>query len=451
MKKILVFTALCAMIMTGSSNLVCAQEQCDFGVKIRELLSKDPSFEPVLEQYRAESIQAADALELQMQNSASKSTAGVTIPVVFHVILNQQQLNSIGGIQGVRDRVTSQMEVINNDFNARNADSTGIPANFKLLYGNAAISFRLAHTKPDGTATDGFEIKTLPASTTGFDQHNGYVKSDAAGGANPWDNKKYLNIWVVNINTENLMGYAHSPWYAKNVIFEEDYIGVVLDFGAFGVKPISSSFYWNTSTVRGRTLTHELGHFFNLWHVWGNTAVGSGVCSDDDDVSDTPKQNDATQSCQPFPFKDACTPSGNGIMYMNYMDYSGDGCTRMFTKGQATRMQAQVSNGGDSYGLTTHPELCEWPSNVTNVEQGNPFNISPNPSTGIFNINFTKPANNLHSVSVINTMGQIVKQINIVDNDKSSFNIDLSGFSSGIYILQLQFTEGTITRKVMIQ
>ena len=454
MKKILVFTTLFSSVIFGV-NVARAQEKCGLDLIMKELISKNPSLINVIDQYSLESQHAADAHEQLMLNAAQKTTANVIIPVVFHIILNQNQINAIGGVAGIRNRITTQMEVINTDFNARNHDSTAIPAPFKPFFGNPGISFQLAHTAFDGTATDGYEIKIADASVSGFDENNDGAKSIPQGGLRPWDNTKYLNIWIVNLTNETLLGYAYSPHFAKNVVGDVGRAGVVLDYGAFGVKPPTTPDYWFPAAFKGRTLTHELGHYFNLWHTWGRTSVGSGSCSQapgqGDEVDDTPNQFDATQSCKTFPFFDQCTPSGNGIMYMNYMDYSGDACYRMFTKKQAARMQVEVNPGGNSHSLTTNPQVLLWPTGITTFEQNNQISISPNPSNGIFNVNVVKSNNPLNIITVTNSVGQVVKLINSFDDNKGSFNIDLSNNPKGVYILHMQFEEGSITRKVTVQ
>lgn len=453
MKKFILATTLCSAVLLGN-GISFGQEKCGLDITTRELISKNPELANLLDEHSKEAKLRAETYEMQMVNSANKTTAQVAVPVVFHIVLNQSQIDAMGGLQTIYLRVKSQMDVINNDYNARNSDSFAIPAGFKPLYGNPGISFGLAHTKPDGTGTDGIEVKIVPESTVGFDAHANTPKKTAYGGLDPWDNTKYLNIWVINLTTSGsggeILGYAYSPDYAKNFVGDASQMGVVIDFGTLGVMPVSTVNYWHPSATRGRTLTHELGHFFNLWHTWGNSAVGSGSCGDDDDVDDTPKQFDATQNCQQFPYVDQCTPGGNGVMYMNYMDYSGDDCTRMFSKQQAARMHVEVLPGGGSYSLTQNPKLFSWPTAISNVEKENTFSVYPNPSAGIFNISFENTPKDLNSIKVSNAMGQLVQEIPVTEN-KISYTIDLSGAAKGMYMVHLNFAEGTVIRKVMLQ
>lgn len=451
MKNLLAVATMFGAVMLHA-NVTTAQERCGLDVHTQALIKNNPGLATAIAEHSLQSKQIAEAFEANMANSAMKSTAGpIAIPVVFHVVLTQAQLDQIGGTAGINDRIVSQMHVINTDYNKRNSDTAYVPHGFKSLIGNPEISFSLAHRKPDGTATTGVEIRVLDPSKTSFDDQDKSVKNTSFGGLDPWDNKRYLNIWIVNIATEDLMGYAYSPYYSRHYAQDEAQTGVVLDYGAFGVKPFVTPYFWHSGATRGRTLTHELGHFFNLWHTWGRTPIGQGSCSEDDDVADTPEQLDATKQCPGSPvLTDQCTPGGNGIMYSNYMDYSGEGCTRMFTKQQAARMRVEVSPGGDSYGLTQHPYLLAWPTDVAEAERNNGFDVYPNPSTGLFTIDFANTSG-LRSVNITNTMGQTVKQIASPDKNSTKLSIDLMGMPKGIYMVQCTFDEGTVSRKLMLQ
>ena len=280
---------------------------------------------------------------------------------------------------------------------------------------------------------------------------DGSVKKSAAGGLDPWDNQKYLNIWITNLidgsgNSSNVLGYGYSPNYAA-MLNVPDETGVVLSYGAVGTKKSLNDFFIPGATL-GRTLVHELGHFFNLWHIWGFTQVGTGDCNDDDDVSDTPIQSGANQSCVYPQIKANCKSTAGGEMYMNFMDYTGDNCTVMFTKGQATRMQAQLAPGGKSFGLTQNPLLFEYPTNINDIEATSNISVSPNPSTGIFNVALTN-IETFRGIDVYNTMGQLVKQVTAAGSE--IYDVDLSAMAKGLYTVHCRFEEGTVTRKVIIQ
>ena len=157
---------------------------------------------------------------------------------------------------------------------------------------------------------------------------NDPVKHTSAGGINAWPNNDYLNIWVCDLSG-GVLGYAIPP---SNSIGSTD--GVVVGYKYFGNSNYAP---YN----KGRTATHEVGHWLNLDHIWG---AGAGNCGNDH-VVDTPKQETENYSCPAFPLHpNACvTNNANGDMFMNYMDYTNDACMNLFTNGQKDRMLAAIN------------------------------------------------------------------------------------------------------------
>lgn len=457
MKKLLIIAACSSLVLWG--NTIHAQNKKCGNEIILEQIAQDPIKQKAFDEYRNEikaEVKAytdAKAYASSMKNSANKTTGNVSIPIVFHFILSQAQIDQIGGQAGIYKRVTQQIQVLNNDFNATNIDISSVPAAFTSVVGNAEINFGLAHRKPDGTGTSGIEILVKPTGFNGFSVSDNNVKNTGAGGLDPWDHNQYLNVWVTNLTTTGLLGYAYSPQFAAKIQIPERYQGAVIHYGAIGIPDGSPNQYFVSPVARrSRTLVHELGHFFNLFHIWGNTAVGAGNCSDDDDIDDTPRQEDANQSVCPTGIKANCSiaPHSGGEMYMNFMDYTGDACTRMFTKKQVERMRAQLAPGGVSYGLTLNGVVMTWPTSVSTLEQNNSLNISPNPSKGLFNISFVKQTNNLQYINVLNITGQTVERINVAEQ-QASYTVDISNMPKGLYLLQLGFEEGIISKKVLVQ
>jgi len=263
------------------------------------------------------------------------SSPTVTIPVVFHILYNVN--NSSQNISTAR--IYEQINVLNDDFSASNSDISNVPAAFQSLIGDVGIQFCLAQQDPNGNSTDGIIRKST--SVTSFSTNNA-IKFDAQGGSDAWPRDEYLNIWVGNLSG-NLLGYAQFPGGSASTD------GVVLLNASVGGPN-------ETGTVSnydiGRTATHEVGHWLNLYHIWGDSFCGN------DQVSDTPTQQTSNGGCPSFP-KITCSNGPNGDMYMNYMDYVYDACMIMFSSGQATRMNASLS--------ITRPSLltsqgCEAPS-----------------------------------------------------------------------------------------
>lgn len=445
MRKLLVAAALLSMATIGNASA----QKCAHDDVLRVQQLNDPELAAKFEQVRIGLNQQAADYEASIANTASKTTANIMIPVVFHVILTQAQINQMGGTEGVYKRAILQLDALNRDFNGRNGDSTRIPSAFKSRYGKANLYFSLVHRKPDGKSTVGVEIRVADAGFSGFGKQTDSMKQTQLGGLDPWDNTKYLNIWVVRIATQGLLGWGYSPTYAGLLGIPEQ-TGIVIDNYVFGQKKSPSIGTYSSGNDSGRTLVHEMGHFFNLWHIWGNTEVGNGNCTDDDDVSDTPKQEDGNYQCKhPNSVANCNNSDPGGEMYMNFMDYTGDLCQVMFTKGQVTRMLAQLAPSGDSYELTQHPEVFAWPTDVADVEKTSGISIFPNPTKGNINIAFTN-ANTLKGITVINIVGQAIKQIDS-EIDKSIYNFDLSNLPKGVYSVQCRFEEGTVTRKIVLQ
>ncbi|MBX0291429.1 T9SS type A sorting domain-containing protein [Hymenobacter sp. HSC-4F20] len=257
--------------------------------------------------------------------AAKRSTAVITIPVVVHVLYNTTA-------QNISDaQIQSQIAVLNEDFSKTNADASKTPAAFAGLAANANLQFVLAKQTPTGAATTGIERKSTTKTSWATDDA---MKSTATGGLNAWDASKYLNLWVCNLSG-GILGYAQFPGGAASTD------GVVILTSAFG-RGGSSSAPFNL----GRTATHEVGHWLNLRHIWGDASCGNDL------VSDTPTQQTSNYGCPSFPHV-TCSNGSNGDMFMNYMDYTDDACMYMFSNGQSARMNALFAAGGARASLAT--------------------------------------------------------------------------------------------------
>jgi hypothetical protein len=298
----------------------------------------------------------------------SQNKAVITIPVVVHVVYNTSA-------QNVSDaQIQSQLDVLNKDFRKLNTDLNLIPSTFSSLVADAEINFCLANRNPSGNATTG--IVRVQTSQTSFSTNDG-MKYASSGGSNAWSTNQYLNIWVCNMSG-GILGYAQFPGGAAATD------GVVIGYTCFGTTGTAQAPF-----NKGRTATHEVGHWLNLRHIWGDATCGSDL------VSDTPVHNTSNYACPSHPRSNSCGTSAE--MFMNYMDYVDDACMQMFSNGQKARMQALFVSGGaraslatspgcsgSTGGGTTTPAYCaatggntqfEWISNVK-------FNTINNTSTG---------------------------------------------------------------------
>lgn len=268
--------------------------------------------------------------------TTARGTATYTIPVVVHVVYHT-------AAQNVSDaQVQSQIDIMNEDFQKLNQDTAMVPAAFKELIADCKIQFCLARQDPDGNPTTGIIRKYT--DKTGFSSNDG-VKKNSSGGDNAWDATRYLNLWVCNLNG-GLLGYAQFPGGAAATD------GVVVLYSAFGNMGAAKAPF-----NKGRTATHEVGHWLNLRHIWGDD---SGLCTGSDQVDDTPNAGGPNYGCPSFP-RTSCLNGPDGDMFMNYMDYSDDACMQMFTPGQRDRMYAVLQSGGARASLASSP-ACSQPA-----------------------------------------------------------------------------------------
>lgn len=251
------------------------------------------------------------------QSRMANSTADVvyTIPIVVHVLYNNAN-------QNISDaQILSQIEILNKDYRLLNNNFSSTPSAFVPLAGDALIQFALAKKDPKGLPTNGI---TRTFTNTAAFEFNDNMKSAKTGGVDPWNTTKYLNIWVCEL-TNDVLGFAYPPGAPANID------GVVINYKSFG----------NTGNVSypfdlGRTATHEIGHYLNLKHIWGDSNCG------DDGVNDTPTQKTSNSQCPSYPHP---TCSNNSDMYVNFMDYTYDACMTMFSKGQVSRMRTALEVG----------------------------------------------------------------------------------------------------------
>ena len=311
MKK-LVSAILCITLLLSAN----AQRTCGTMAHHQMLLQTDP-------QYAANRQAIEQMTNTYLANGHQRSSRNIiTIPVVVHVVYNTSTQNITDA------QVFSQIARLNLDFRKLNADTNLIPAVWDTVAADYEIEFCLAQRDPNGLPTNG--IDRVSTNTIQFTQ-NDNVKHANTGGADAWSASDYLNLWVCNLGG-GLLGYTQFPGGAAATD------GVVITYTGFGDIGTAATPY-----NLGRTSTHEIGHWLNLLHTWGDD---NGACTGSDNVNDTPNEANANYGCPAFPLTDNCSPNSPGVMFMDYMDYSDDACLYMFTKGQKQRSAALFTPGG---------------------------------------------------------------------------------------------------------
>ncbi len=311
--------------MTFVSSLM-AQSNATRNCGTMEHLKSQQLLDPTLKS-KMDLIEAQTANFVENANLNKSTAAVVTIPVVFHVIYATSAENITDA------KCIEQLNQLNLDFAKLNRDTNLIPAVFRNFAADTKIQFCLAQRDPNGATTNGIIHKATTVTTFNFDDK---VKYTVSGGDNAWPSNSYLNIWTCNLGG-GLLGYAQFPGGANATD------GVVLLYSSVGSMNSPGT---ATPYHLGRTATHEVGHWLNLRHIWGDANCG------DDFVNDTPTQQTSNSGCPSFPHV-TCSNGTNGDMYMNYMDYTNDACMNMFTVGQTTRMNALFASGGARSSLAT--------------------------------------------------------------------------------------------------
>ncbi len=378
-------------------------QQCLTSVKRAQTLAEHP---PLMDQLRTQEV--ATQRWIADNRSSINFRSVETVPVVVHVIWKESQENISD------EQIMSQIEVLNDDFRKLNSNFGSGPMAFKALGADVEIEFCLASIDPSGNKTNGItRTQTSMDGIGGTD--NWYNTSN--GGQDAWDIDRYVNIWVCDLGEDGLLGFATPPGTADPP--ESD--GLAVAYQYFGTTGTAAN---SQPNHLGRTTTHEMGHYFNLEHLWG---MDFGGCNEDDFVDDTPIQDFESTGCPTFPALDNCTGSGDGIMFNNYMDYSDDECMTMFTVGQKMRMLAAL-NGPRA--LLLEANACGISSVDEEVTTLRP-SVFPNPAHDQIVVTF--PERYLqHEVFVIyNSVGEEMFKF------KAGINqvVDVTEFPSGIYYL----------------
>lgn len=337
----------------------------------------------------------------------------ITIPVVVHIVWKQDAEN-ISDAQ-----VESQIAALNRDFQQLN-DQSNVTPDFRPLIANVGLEFCLAKIDPKGRATSG-----ITRTQTSYDNvwsQKGTTQSNLTPrrriyhgileGHDAWDTTRYLNIWVGKLGNGKL-GYSTFPTGRKS----DEIDGIVIDPFYFGTIGTATQ---NTNFSLGRTATHEVGHYLNLMHPWGNL-VSNFDCSGDDGVGDTPQQEEAVTGC-PSSFVFHC---GKKVMTMNFMNFAHDQCMTMFTLGQKERML----NALMTYRVGLINSAACNPINSNDNILINNILAYPNPMKNELNIDLKQYSNINY---IITDLAGKVMLAGILEEGKNQ--IEVQDFPKGIYI-----------------
>lgn len=297
----------------GTSRTSEGGKSCYSMQHLNEMLSKDKNLYNKMFEIEKHTRTILSAPSTSLTGKGKPVTGGggdgvvdnlgvISIPVVITVVYSNSQ-------QNISDaQIASQIAVLNNDFRASNADISNVPSEFAGLVADSEIQFTLAG------------VRRYSNSTTSWGT-NDAVKAQYP----PVTPSTTLNIWVCNIGG-GILGYAQFPGGPASTD------GIVVGPNYFGTTG-----YVSAPFDKGRTTTHEIGHYLNLRHIWGD-----GRCNQDDFVADTPSSDGPNYGCPSYPTVNC----RSNDMTMNYMDYSDDSCMFMFSNGQKQRLRTIFMSGG---------------------------------------------------------------------------------------------------------
>lgn len=332
-KSILLLAIICYFISCKPKQKVV------FNCSTAEGYEKRKETDPIFKKSENElEKNIANYLNNLKKNPSDFQSTTVTIPVVVHIVYK----NATENISDAQ--INSQITALNQIFRRNNADLSSSPSVFTSIAADTNIEFALAQRDPNCNATTGIIRKATSQPyfynnyTSSTASVRNPVKFNSSGGDDAWPSDRYLNIWVCDLVSypalaDGLIGYASFPSDMATRPAED---GVVMDFKAFGtigtvVVPLNL----------GRVCGHEIGHWLNLRHIWGDDNGEPDICSFSDFVSDTPNQGLNNSGCPTFPHI-SCSNGPNGDMFCNQMDYTYDACRTMYSNGQSDRMAATL-------------------------------------------------------------------------------------------------------------
>jgi len=322
MKKIILLIACNLFLLEMNAQ---NQHGCSTDEYYKKQMQNDPEFkknQEALEAFTQEYIKNAPLAK-------TTSTATYVIPIVFHII-------HTGGSGNISDaQVIDQVQILNKEFQRQQADTVLTPAAFKSAAAPFSVEFRLATKDPNGNCTNGINRVYNSISNCSVDE-------DDPKSLSYWPSNKYLNVWLVQsmhyAGQSGCAGGGYATFPGGSAVL--DGINIRGDLiSNIGTAATNSG--WGN--FKGRYLIHELGHWFNLRHIWGDANCGNDL------VADTPPHVNSNSGCPNFPRNpnNSCGGGPNGEMYTDYMDYTNGPCLNMFTAGQVARMTACI-NGAAS-------------------------------------------------------------------------------------------------------
>lgn len=395
MKTLIISLTLLFIVSTiNAQDTICGTQY-----HMQQIANNDPTYQ-----------QRTASMEIQIQNYINNNTINTSlileIPCVVHVVYYEHDSS-----QNISDaQIQEQIDILNRDFRKLNTDKDSIPNIFQSRVADMQMEFCLKG------------ITRTETVYSAFSYYGNYVKSDYTGGKSPWDTKHYLNIWICNLYG-GLLGYSQFPNLGP-----DSTDGVVVDYGTIGEDTTS----WNLlyEDYAGRVLQHEVGHWINLRHIWGD----ANNCNVTDHVDDTPNQRYLYRDC--YTDTTSCTTQD---LVMNYMDYVPCWCMRCFTNGQKLRAWGSIA----LYRTDIFNNTCNIPvANINKIKTSN-INIYPTQFSDIISIDNLFENSN---VLIYDSFGEKLYEEHI---NRVNVQINLSQLSSGIYYVIIHHNNTFTIKKIL--
>jgi zinc-dependent metalloproteinase lipoprotein len=394
-------------------------------------------------------------LQQTLQNNANntnlrseRTETTYTIPIIFHIMHQGEAVGEGNNIS--YEQILSQMTVLNEDYNKLNADTVDTQAMFKSVSASANIKFVLASVDNKGNklAEPGVERRLISKKQWELAEFHEKIAPTTI-----WNPLEYLNVWVIDSLTLNGIGYvgygqfpdvnpsdlAGIPANIKPSSASATTDGVIMDYNNLGAYRLAKTPQLARARLnQGRTLTHEIGHFLGVRHIFSD----NGIC-EDDFCNDTPIQSNATRITTPCNLVIGRISCGTTSMVQNFMDYSHDICMNIFSKDQVARMRIVLEKCPRRKELLTSSVITG--TEDTNLQTN--ITIYPNPTKDKIYIKNLQHII-LKNYILHNTLGQTLQKGSFLNN---SNEISLQNLPQGIYYLEILTNQGTVVKKLNIE
>jgi len=390
------------------------------------------------------------------KNQDEVSINNYVIPIIFHIIHGGEVVGTFPNIH--QNQINSQVTILNQDFSGNAYNSADYPAtafvnwvinqnipsvnldqNGRIKIADFNIQFCLATKDTIGNTLNEPGIDRINFNSKGWQNPNLFTTQSTMKNyldsiikpQSIWDVRKYLNVWITDKSSLlNYAGVSSVPPLSgiidlpNNTTDSTD--GIWCYTKAIGSYSLFPTGTYISQFIDGRTLTHEIGHYLGLRHIWGDTSCGNDFCNDTPPASD---QNTGTPSYPQNP--GTCTSPSNspdGEMFMNFIDYTRGPSKYMFTIDQKTRAQTVMLNSPFRNQLGTH-QLCSLANNIYELDDKNKIIVYPNPTDG--NVSILIKNENIKKITIFNQIGIVIKTVKT-----NSFSI--KNYNSGNYFILIE-------------